>query len=94
MVDKANKLRFGIPLPKKEAKGVANAVLDVVFTFNLPVSLRNDLGTKFIAEVVDHLCRWLNVSIDYVPVDHARAQGTAETLGRWLDEALNELFKT
>ena len=79
MVDKASKLIFGLPIHTKKA--MAKVMLDVVLTFSLPVLLRNDPGTEFTAEVVEHLIRWLNLSSDYRPVDHARAQGTAEKLG-------------
>ena len=65
----------------------------MVFTFGLPVLLRNDPGTEFTAEVVENMCQWLNVSINHGPVDHARAQGTAERLGGWLHDTLGELCK-
>ena len=46
----------------------------------------------FTAKVAEHLCRWLNVSIDYEPVSHVRAQATTERLGGWLHERSSAPF--
>ena len=43
---------------------------------------------------MQHLCKWLNVTIDYGPADHPRAHGTVERLGGRLHEALGKLCKT
>ena len=40
------------------------------------------------------LCKWLNVTIDYGPTDHPRAQEAVEGLGGWTHEALVELCKS
>ena len=81
IVDRASKFLFAYPLPSKSAKGVAKTFLELLLTFGIPLSLRSDPGTEFTAEVVQHLCNWLNVTIDYGPTDHPRAQGAVERLG-------------
>lgn len=43
------------------------------------------------ADVVQHLCRWLEALIEYVPADHPRSQGTVKRLEGWLHEVLSEL---
>ena len=43
---------------------------------------------------MQHLFKWLNVTIAYGPADHLRAQGTMERLEGWRHEALGELCKT
>ena len=48
--DKASKFLVKFPLLTKEAIGVAKAVLDVLLTFGLPVSLHSDPSTTFAAE--------------------------------------------
>ena len=94
IVDRASKFLFAYPLPDKSAEGVAKKPLELLLTFGVPSSLRSDPGTEFTAEVVQHLCKWLNVGIDYGPADHPRAQGTVERLGGWLHETLVELCKS
>ena len=94
IVDRASKFLFAYPLPDKSAEGVAKKLLELLLTFGVPSSLRSDPGTEFTAEVVQHLCKWLNVGIDYGPADHPRAQGTVEKLGRWLHEPLVKLCKS
>ena len=94
IVDRASKFLFAYPLPDKSAEGVAKKLLELLLTFGVPSSLRSDPGTEFTAEVVQHLCKWLNVGIDYGPADHPRAQGTVERMGGWLHETLVELCKS
>ena len=65
-----------------------------MLTFGLPLYVRSHPGSEFTAEVMQHLCKSLNVTIAYVPANHPRAQGTVERLGGWLHEALGELCKT
>ena len=94
VVDRASKFLFAYPLPNKKAEGVARKLLELLLTFGIPLSLRSDPGTEFTAEVVQHLCKWLNVAIDYGPTDHPRAQGSVERLGGWIHETLTELCKS
>ena len=95
VVDKASKFLFASPLPtNNEELGVAVALLDVLLTFGLMISLCSHPGTEVTAEVVGDLCQWLSLCIHYDPEDPARVQGISERLGGWLDEALGELCKT
>ena len=80
-VDRATKFMFAYPPPNKTAKNVAKKLLELLVTFGIPLSLRSDPGTEFTAEVVQHFCKWLNMTIDYGPTDHPRAQGAVERLG-------------
>ena len=81
IVDRASKFPFAYPLPIKTADNVAKKLLELLLTFGIPLSLRSDPGTEFTAEVVQHLCKWLNVTIDYGSTDHPRAQGAVERFG-------------
>ena len=81
IVDRASKFLFAYPLSDKTAENVAKKLLELLSTFEIPPSLHSDPGTEFTAEVVQHLCKWLNVTIDYGPTDHLRAQGAIERLG-------------
>ena len=64
---------------------MAKKLREVLSILGIPLSLRSDPGTEFIAEVVQHLWKWLNVTIDYGPTDHPRAQGAVERLGGGVD---------
>ena len=94
IVDRASKLLFAYPLPTKSAEGVAKKLLELLLTFGIPLYLRSDPGTEFTAEVIQHLCKWLNVAIGYGLTDHPRAQGAVERLGGWIHETLVELCKS
>ena len=81
IVDRVSKLLFVYPLPNKTAENVAKKLLELLLIFEIPLSLRSGPGTEFTVEVVQHLCKWLSVTIDYGPSDHPRAQGAVERLG-------------
>ena len=91
---RARKLRFAYPPPNKTAENVAKKLLELLLTFGIPLSLRSYPGTEFTAEAVKHLCKWLNVTIDYGLTDHPAAQGAVERLGGWIHETLMELCKS
>ena len=93
IVGRASKFLFAYSQPDKAAENVAKKLLELLLTFGIPLSLRSDPGTELIAEVVQHLCKWLNVTIDYDPTDHPRAQEVVERLGGWIHETLVELCK-
>ena len=93
VVDKASKFLFAYPLPNTTVENVAKKLLEMLLTFGIHLSLLSDPGTEFTAEDVQHLCKWLNVTIDYGPSDHPRTQGAAERLGGWIHETLVELCK-
>ena len=93
-VDRVSKFLLAYPLPNKTAENVTKKLLELLATFGIPLSLRSDPATEFTAEVVQYLCKWLNVGIDYGPTDHPRAQGAVERLAGWIHEALVELCKS
>ena len=81
MGDRAGKFLFTYPLPINTAENVAKKLLELLLTFGISLYLRSDPGTEFTAEVVQHLCKWLNVTIGYGSTDHPRAQGAVERFG-------------
>ena len=93
IVNRASKFLFTYPLPNKTAENAVKKFLELLLTFGMPLSPRSDPGTEFTAEIVQHLCKWLNVTIDHGPTDHPRAQGAVERLGGWIHEILVELPK-
>ena len=94
-MDRASKSLFAYPLPNKSAEGVAKKFFELLYAFVVPLSLCSNPGTEFTAEVVQNLCKWLNVAIDYYgPTDHPRSQGAVERLGGWIHETLIRLCKS
>ena len=81
IVDRPSKFLFAYPLPNKTVENVTKKLLELLLTFGIPLSRRGDPVTEFTANVVQHLCKLLNVTIDYGPTDHSRAQGAVERLG-------------
>ena len=64
LVDRASKFLFAYPLPNKTAGNAAKKLLELLLNYGIPLSLRSDPGMEFTAEVVQHLCKWLNTTID------------------------------
>lgn len=94
VVDRGTKFLAAFPLPSKAAEGVSRKLLELLLIFGLPLSIRCDPGGEFIAEVTQHLYRWLKVSLDFGPANHPRGQGSVERLGGWLHEVLAELCES
>ena len=100
VVDRASKLLFSYLLPNKTVENVAKKLLELLLTFGITLSLRSDpgtefttAGTEFTTDVVQHLCKCFNVTIDYDPSARPRAHGAVERLGGWIHETFMELCK-
>ena len=81
VVDKASLFLLAYLLPSKEAHGVDRLLLDLCRTFGVRSFIRADGGGEFTATVMEHLCRWLKVNIEYGPADHPRGQGSVKRVG-------------
>ena len=81
VVDRASKFLFVYPLPNKTADNVAKKLLELLLMYGIPLPLSSDPGPEFTTEIVQHLCKWPNMTIDYGSADHPRAQGAVERLG-------------
>ena len=57
VVNRAGKFLFACPLPNKVANNVGKKLLEILLTFEIPLSLRKDPGPKFPADVVQPLCK-------------------------------------
>ena len=93
IVDKASRFLLAYPTKPKECDAVANYIMDLCLIFGIPACVRSDRGGEFTAEIVNHVCRWLKVEINYGPADHPRGQGAVERAGAWIHDALSELCK-
>eukprot|EP00903_Cladosiphon_okamuranus_P014016 g13034.t1 len=62
----------------QQAIGVARKLLDLCLTFGVPKCISCDGGKEFTAEVVTHLCRWLQADMRFGPADHPRGQGETD----------------
>ena len=63
-VDRASKFLFAYPLPNETAENAAKKLLELLLNYRIPLSLRSDPSTEFTPEVVQHLRKWLNATID------------------------------
>ena len=81
MVDRASKFIFRYPLASTGSLEVSRTLMELTLTFGVPQLSRSDGGGVFTAQVVGHLCRWLNVALNHGPADFARSQGAAERTG-------------
>ena len=64
LVDRASKFLFVCPLPNETAKNAAKKLLVLLLNYGIPLSLRSDPSTEFTPETIQHLCKWLNATID------------------------------
>ena len=75
-------------------QGIAGSQPEVGGTdadLGVPQSTRSDGGGEFTAQVVSHLSRRLNLSLNHGPADFTRSQGAVERVGGWLQEVLSIL---
>ena len=79
---RARKFLFVYPPPNKTTENVSKKLFELLLTFGIPLSLRSNPRTEFTADIVQHLCKWLNVTIVYDSSNHPRAQGAVKRLGR------------
>ena len=49
---------------------MARKLLDIFPTFGVPKWISCDGAREFTAEVVKHVCRWMQADIRYGPADH------------------------
>ena len=91
VVDRASKFLFGYPLASTGALEVRWKLMELMLTFGVPQSIRSDGGGEFTAQVVGHLCIWLNATLTHGPADFTRSQGEAERMGGWFQEVLSIL---
>ena len=75
VVDRASKVLDGYCLASKGSLEVSRKFMELMLTFGVPQSTRSDGRGEFTAQVVAHLCRWLNVAINHGPADFAGAKG-------------------
>ena len=87
MVDEASSSLSAYPLPSKEAHGVARILL-LCLTSGVPSFIRASGGGEFTATVIEHLCGWLKVPIEFGPADHSRGQGSVERAEAWMQDVL------
>lgn len=74
---------------RRTPKSWQKTLLDSILMFSILRSIRSDPETECTVEVVQPLCRWLEVLIDFGLVDHAWEQGSVERFGVWIHEALD-----
>lgn len=95
LVDKASQtIVFACPLRNKDNEGVEDTMWGLVLMFGVPCSIWGDLETAFMAEVVQHLFRRLQVLVSYGPADRFWDLGSVERLGACIPEALSKPCKS
>ena len=67
---------------------MTRVLLDLCLTFGVPSFIRASGGGEFTATVIEHLCGWLKVPIEFGPADHSRGQGSVERAEAWMQDVL------
>ena len=75
VVVRASKFLFGYCLASKGSLEVSQDLMALMLTFGVPQSIKSDGGGEFSAQVVGHLCRWMNVALNHGAADFAGAKG-------------------
>ena len=94
VVDRGSKFLAAFPLPARDALSVSRKLLGLLLTFGVMFSIRADMESENIARVMQHLCNWLKISLDYGPVNHPREQVAVQRMGGWLQEVLSLLRRS
>ena len=84
IVDAFTKWADAIPLPRHDAKSVAEAVTKVCLQFGAPEVVRMDNGTEFANAVVSSLFRVFGTKVRTGAAYHPQSQGSAERMNRTL----------
>ena len=90
VADRTSRFVFAYPLESKDSLGVVMKFLELLLTFDVPLSMKSDAGGEFTAKVVPQLCQRLKVQLDHGP----RRQGAADIKGGWFQIMLAELCKS
>lgn len=89
MVCDLTKYLIAIPIIDKSAKSVAQAIFhEFVLKYGPMKSIRSDLGTEYVNEVIRELCTLLNIKHDKSTAYHHQTMGTVERNHRLLNEYL------
>ena len=67
---------------------------DTCFTFRVPSFITADGRGYFTTAVMEYLCRWLKVPIEFSRADYAGDQGSIERARTWMQDVLSEICKT
>ena len=77
-----------IPLSDKKANTVAGALRHVFVEYGCPELLHSDNGGEFIAEVIQHLCKLMNISTVHGAPRHPQSQSQVESLNKKVKSTL------
>lgn len=89
-----SKFLISVPIPNKEAKTVATAIVDnVVLAHGPPKSIVTDLGTEFKNQVLSEIFSLLNVNHNFSTAYHHETLGTVERNHRTFNEYLRAYLK-
>ena len=88
VVDCFSKYCWLIPLSNKKADTVAGALQHLFVEYGCPEMLHSDNGGEFIAEVIQQLCKLMNISPIHGAPRHPQSQGQVESLNKKVKSAL------
>lgn len=78
-----------VPIPNKESKTIAKALLNsCILTFGRVIRIRSDLGTEFVNRIVTNLTELLRIRHDRSTAYHHESLGTIERSHKTLNEYL------
>lgn len=81
LVDVSKQVSSSLPIPTEEATRVARKLLELLLTFEMPLSFRRNHGVFTRYAMINNNCLWLKLSIYYAEVEHSRLQGTVARMG-------------
>lgn len=84
-----------VPIANKESSTVAQAIFEnLILKFGCPKNIRTDRGTEFKCQIVDELCKLMQIRHDFSTAYHHETLGSIErnhrTFNEYLRSYLNE----
>ena len=78
-IDVLSKYLFAVPLTSAHAGTVAKALFSVIFQHSyIPTKILSDLGTSFVAEIIQELAKLLKIQLEHASLKHPQTMGVVE----------------
>lgn len=88
-----SKFIVAIPIPDKQAKTLAKALVEsCILTFGCPSTIKSDLGTEYRNEVFENICKLLSINHNFSTAYHPQTLGSLERNHRCLNEYIRHFI--
>ena len=91
LVDYATRYPEAVPLKRIDTETVAEALVDIYISLDVPEEIHSDQGTQFISDCMKEICRLLGVTHSTTTPYHPMCNGLVEKFNGTLKKMLKRL---